>query len=78
MTTITIRELHINTGRWVRRAAAGEPVVVTERGRHVAEIRTLDAAPRGHPLPNREARIRRRSRIPVDSAPYVSEMRSRG
>lgn len=35
--TITIRELHQATGRWVRRAAAGE-VHVTERGRLIAKI----------------------------------------
>ena len=37
MKTITIRELHQATGRWVRRAAAGE-VLVTERGRLIARI----------------------------------------
>ena len=37
MKTITIRELHQETGRWVRRAAEGE-VHVTERGRLVAKI----------------------------------------
>jgi len=78
MVTISIRELHMNTGRWIRRAAGGEPVVVTERGRHVAELRALDAAPRGRPLPNREARIRKRTRISADSASYVSDMRTRG
>ena len=37
MNTITIRELHLATGRWVRRAAAGE-IYVTERGRLLAKI----------------------------------------
>ena len=37
MKTISIRELHQATGRWVRRASAGE-VYVTERGRLVAKI----------------------------------------
>jgi antitoxin (DNA-binding transcriptional repressor) of toxin-antitoxin stability system len=37
MKTITIRELHEATGRWVRQAQAGE-VYVTERGRLVARI----------------------------------------
>ena len=37
MKTITIRELHQATGRWVRRARAGE-VYVTDRGRLVAKI----------------------------------------
>lgn len=47
MRTITIRELHQATGRWVRRAAAGE-VYVTERGRILAKIvpaRPLPAKP---------------------------------
>lgn len=37
MKTITIRELHQATGRWVRRASAGG-LYVTERGRLVAKI----------------------------------------
>jgi antitoxin (DNA-binding transcriptional repressor) of toxin-antitoxin stability system len=37
MKTITIRELHQATGRWVRRASAGE-IHVTEHGRLVAKI----------------------------------------
>jgi antitoxin (DNA-binding transcriptional repressor) of toxin-antitoxin stability system len=37
MKKITIRELHEATGRWVRRASAGE-VYVTDRGHVVAKI----------------------------------------
>jgi prevent-host-death family protein len=37
MKTISIRELHQATGRWIRRARTGE-VYVTERGRLVAKI----------------------------------------
>ena len=37
MKTITIRELHQATGRWVRQAQAGE-VYVTERGQLIAKI----------------------------------------
>jgi antitoxin (DNA-binding transcriptional repressor) of toxin-antitoxin stability system len=37
MYTITLRELHLATGRWVRRAAT-EEVYVTERGRLLAKI----------------------------------------
>ncbi len=44
MKTISIRELHESTGKWVRRAAAGE-VLVTERGRLVAKIVPAKAAP---------------------------------
>ncbi|HEV3038411.1 MAG TPA: hypothetical protein VHA33_11595 [Candidatus Angelobacter sp.] len=38
MNTITIRELHLATGRWVRRAAAAGEIYVTERGRLLAKI----------------------------------------
>lgn len=42
MKTITIRELHQATGRWVRQAQSGE-LYVTERGRLIAKI--VPAAP---------------------------------
>ena len=42
MKTITIRELHQETGRWVRHASLGE-VYVTERGQLIAKI--VPAAP---------------------------------
>ncbi len=38
MEQIGIRELHLKTGEWVRRAARGRGVVVTERGRPVASL----------------------------------------
>jgi antitoxin (DNA-binding transcriptional repressor) of toxin-antitoxin stability system len=75
MKTISIRELHLQTGRWVRHAASRGPVVVTDRGRRIAALQPFDAAAAGRPLPNREARIRRRSTIPVDSVTYQSELR---
>lgn len=37
MKTITIRELHQATGRWVRQAQSGD-VYVTERGHLIAKI----------------------------------------
>jgi prevent-host-death family protein len=75
MTTISIRELHLRTGRWVRHAASRGPVVVTDRGRKVAALQPVDLTSRGRPLPNREEAIRQRSRIPVDSADYQAEDR---
>jgi antitoxin (DNA-binding transcriptional repressor) of toxin-antitoxin stability system len=42
--TITIRELHQATGRWVRQASAGE-VYVTERGRLIAKIVSASPLP---------------------------------
>jgi prevent-host-death family protein len=38
MKTISIRDLHMDTGGWVRRAARGGPIVVTDRGRRVAAL----------------------------------------
>lgn len=38
MKTITIRELHTATGKWVRKAGELGEVLVTERGRVVAKI----------------------------------------
>lgn len=42
--TISIRELHEQTGRWVRQASSGE-VYVTERGRPVAKITPVAPLP---------------------------------
>jgi antitoxin (DNA-binding transcriptional repressor) of toxin-antitoxin stability system len=75
MKTISIRELHLKTGRWVRHAASRGPIVVTDRGRRVAALHPFDASVTGRPLPNREAVIRKRSRVSVDSAVYQSELR---
>jgi prevent-host-death family protein len=38
MTEVGIRELRASLRRWLRRARAGEEIVVTERGRPVAKI----------------------------------------
>ena len=38
MKSISIRQLHDETGRWVRRAAAIGELQVTERGRPVAKL----------------------------------------
>ena len=75
MRTISIRELHLKTGRWVRHAASGGSIVVTDRGRRVAELQPFDGSVTSRPLPNREAAIRKRSKVAVDSAVYQSELR---
>jgi antitoxin (DNA-binding transcriptional repressor) of toxin-antitoxin stability system len=75
MKTISIRELHLETGRWVRHAASRGAVVVTDRGRRVAALQPFDVSVAGRPLPDRETAIRKRSRIPVDSAVYQAELR---
>jgi prevent-host-death family protein len=75
MKTISIRELHLKTGQWVRHAASRSPIVVTDRGRRVATLQPFDASVAGRPLPNREAAIRKRSKVPVDSVVYQAESR---
>jgi prevent-host-death family protein len=75
MKTISIRELHLKTGQWVRHAASRGPIVVTDRGRRVAALQPFDASVTGRPLPNREAAIRKRSKVPVDSVVYQAELR---
>ena len=42
-------------------------MVVTDRGRRVAALQPFDASMTGRPLPDREAAIRKRSRVPVGS-----------
>ena len=47
MYTIGIRELRQSLATAVRRAAAGEPTVITAHGRAVCQLAPLDAAPHG-------------------------------
>jgi prevent-host-death family protein len=43
MKTISIRELHLRTGQWVRQAATGqEPLVILDRGRPAARLMALE------------------------------------
>jgi len=75
MKTISIRELHLKTGRWVRHAASRGPIVVTDCGRRVAALQPFDESMSGRALLNREVAIRKWSKVPVDSAVYQSELR---
>jgi antitoxin (DNA-binding transcriptional repressor) of toxin-antitoxin stability system len=45
MKTITIRQLHDATGRWVRQAAQSGDLHVTERGRIIAKISPANPTP---------------------------------
>ena len=75
MKRISISELHLETGRWVRHAARRGPIAVTDRGRPVATLQSFYASVTGRTLPNREAAIRKRSKVQVDSAVNLSELR---
>jgi len=47
METISIRDLHMHTGQWVRRAGDNaEPLVISDRGRPVARLMPLEGSGR--------------------------------
>jgi prevent-host-death family protein len=47
MDRVGVRELQQHASAWVRRAAAGETLEVTDRGRPVARLGPIPAAERG-------------------------------
>jgi antitoxin (DNA-binding transcriptional repressor) of toxin-antitoxin stability system len=75
MKSISIRDLHLHTGRWVRQAASRAPIVITDRGRKVAILQPITAGVTGRPLPNREAAIRKEPAMP-DSVIYQIDDRA--
>jgi antitoxin (DNA-binding transcriptional repressor) of toxin-antitoxin stability system len=44
MKNVSIRELHINTSRFVREAAEGSVILIERRGEPLAELRPLSAS----------------------------------
>jgi prevent-host-death family protein len=82
MRKISIRDLHGETGKWVREAARVDELVVTERGRPIATIVPYRERPRGNPFKTRKLRpgyaaLLGRLRGGTDSAAIVSEGRDR-
>lgn len=81
MKTITIRELHQATGRWVRQAQSGE-VHVTKRGQLVAKIVPASPVPAkpffAHPKFTRSFLAQRKHlRGGLDSTEAISQERDR-
>ena len=76
MKRISIRDLHLHTGQYVRQAAE-EGLIVTDRGRTVAILAPVGQEAGGAPLPDRESLIRRLPRLRVDSTALISEERQR-
>lgn len=76
MKRVSIRELHQQTGHWVR-LAAHQPIVVTDRGRPVATIVPVQDEMLSKPLPDREKELSKLPKIPVDSAEVISADRQR-
>ena len=74
MKTASIRELHMNTGKLVR-ASAHEKILITDRGRAVAILKSAQAADLvGKPFPKRD--IRKMPRVKGDSTDYISRDRA--
>ena len=76
MKEVSLRDLHQHTGHWVR-LASRQPIVVTDRGRPVATLVPFGGDLLSRPLPDREARLARLPRIPVDSSRIISDDRDR-
>jgi len=73
MRSVTIRELHMNTGKLMR-AAACEKIIITDRGQAVAVLKSAKAADLiGKPFVKRD--IRKMPKSNVDSTIYVSQDR---
>src|SRR4051812_48607982 len=53
MVEISIRELHMKTGEWVRKASDAEGIVILERGRPVAKIVPFTDSDNGIAFANR-------------------------
>jgi antitoxin (DNA-binding transcriptional repressor) of toxin-antitoxin stability system len=73
MKTISIKQLHAETGRWVR-AASKQPIIVTDRGERIASLQPH--APANSPTPVFCLKHRGvRPKISVDTTAYISEDR---
>jgi antitoxin (DNA-binding transcriptional repressor) of toxin-antitoxin stability system len=44
MKRASVRDLHVNTSKWVHEAAEGRVIVIESRGKPVAELRPLSKA----------------------------------
>lgn len=70
MKTLSIRDLHLATGKHVR-SALEEPVVITERGRRIAVIKAFsDSELSGAKFPRRRAASL--PRVDYDSTSIIS------
>ena len=80
MKRIGIRELHLKTGEWVRRAALGTEVVNTDGGRPVASLLPVRPGELSTPFGERRTLPEFDALPPLrgDSGTYVSEDRDRG
>jgi antitoxin (DNA-binding transcriptional repressor) of toxin-antitoxin stability system len=79
MVQITIRDLHMKTGEWVRKAARAGGIVVMDRRRPVAKLVSFTPEDQGKPFADR-CLIKGFAELPKsshDSTRYLSEDRER-
>ena len=79
MTKITIRDLHMKTGEWVRKAADAGGIIVSDRGQPVAKLLAFSGSDQGIPFGRRPLLkgFATMPRINHDSTRYLSQDRSR-
>jgi prevent-host-death family protein len=79
MKRITIRQLHMKTGDWIREAAGENQIIVTDRGKPVAVVKAYSESDAARTFAQRRESDAFRSlpRINTDSTRYVSEDRDR-
>jgi len=79
MVRITIRDLHMKTGDWVRKAAHAGGIVVMDRRRPIAKLVSFTAEDQGSTFASRRI-VQGFSKLPRssdDSTLYLSEDRDR-
>jgi antitoxin (DNA-binding transcriptional repressor) of toxin-antitoxin stability system len=74
MQAVGIRELKDRLSEYLRKVQAGEVVLVTDRGRVVAEIREPSAAPLTRPVPSGLQRLALEGRIRLGTIPNSPEL----
>jgi len=82
MKTISLRELHNDTGKWIRRASEEEEIIVTDRGVPIASVRPVTKpSPKKYTWANRPllpgyAAYLREGIMGTDSTPGISDDRT--
>jgi prevent-host-death family protein len=79
MKEISIRDLHLKTGEWIRRVSSERRIVVSERGVPVATLIPFEPAHKAMPFANRKV-VRGFEELPAiehDSTEYISSDRDR-
>ena len=77
--SISIRELHNKTGKWIRSAAQDQEIVVTERGHPIATIGPFSSDEMGTPFSKRReiSAFKKLPKVHGDSSLLISDDRSR-